>query len=128
MAVFRAFVCADGHRRLHYAEKIAKEIGKEYYGTVQNVKGTSIKGLKIETDASADEIVNYYHTLIEYRDKLEDAELTDTTEYDNAVKSIEKLTDAVETYTNGTYDAAKASYQMANGIPKTTEEFLKMRV
>ena len=113
------------------AIKIAKEIGKDYYKINRSGKDNQIQHftLTLDGNASIDEIVDYYYTLIEIQSKLSDPDvnLGDTAEYDKVTAAINKMKDAVTAYENGIYDSAKAQYQLVNGIPKTTEEYLKMR-
>lgn len=111
-------------------DKIAKEVVGDYYysklaGSGRFKRTTS--GISLDADASADEIVDYYYTLLKYQKALEEAELADTTSYDNVTLAIGKMSEAIDVYTNGVYDAKKAEYQLANGIPKTTEDYLNMR-
>ena len=77
--------------------------------------------------ADVKEIVNYYNVLLDYQEALSDADLADSAEYERVTTAIDKMSDSVKAYVDGVYDAAKAQYQLRNGIPKTTEEFLKMR-
>lgn len=83
--------------------------------------------INIDTNANASEIVEYYNFLLDYQEKLSDAELIDTAAYSDVTVVIEKLSEAVGIYTDGLYDLAKAEYQARNGIPKTTEAYLEMR-
>lgn len=109
--------------------KIAKEVGKDFYTTTgSSGSGTSVTvGFELDADADINEIVDYYHMLTEYQSKLSDADLTDTTAYENVTAAIDKMSESMEVYVDGLYDAAKAEYQLAKGIPTTTEEYLKMR-
>lgn len=111
------------------AVKIAKEIGDEFYKSTTHGKDNNreIFTLTLDADASVDETLDYYYTLLEYKDRLSDADLIDTDAYNNVSLAIEKMSEAIATYESGVYEAAKAQYQLANGIPKTTEEYLKMR-
>ena len=107
---------------------IAKEIGSEFWEEVSTGRFQKIQvGFKLDANADSDEILEYYYMLIEYQKQLEDAELTDTNEYDNITAAIGKMSEAVGVYTTGVYEAAKAQYQLSNGIPKTVEEYIKMR-
>lgn len=119
---------------------IAKKVGGKYYttlnssGKTQNRTGQTqvTTGFRLSADASADEIVDYYYTLIEYQQKLNEAaekqpDLIETSAFKNVTSVIEELSDAVGAYESGIYDAAKAQYQLSEGIPKTTKEYLEMR-
>ena len=111
------------------AYKIAEDVGEKYFTDFQIIgnHGKKQSGFELDANADIEEIVDYYYMLLEYQKKLEDADLIDTTEYNNTTKAIEKMAEAVGVYTDGVYDAVKAQYQLDNGIPKTTEEYLKMR-
>lgn len=110
------------------AGKILKDIGEKYYTFKENARGeTTFDGLKLDGNASVEEIIDYYYTLLEIQEKLSDADLIETTDYDNVTSTINKLSEAVSTYTDGVYDAVKAQYQLSNGIPKTVDEYVKMR-
>lgn len=107
---------------------IAKEVGSEFWDESATGRFSKIKvGLKLDANADLNEILEYYYMLIEYQNKLEDAELTDTNEYDNVTAAIGKMSEAIGVYTEGVYEAAKAEYQLQNGIPKTAEEYMAMR-
>ena len=110
------------------AIKIAQEMNSEFVKTFAHRNGQSIETeFTLSANADVSEIIDYYYTLLEYKEKLSDAELTDTTAYEQVSSAIGKMSESIETYTSGVYDAAKAQYQLANGIPKTAEEYLKMR-
>lgn len=107
------------------AKKLAE--GLSYYGEQIQAGKNSIYGLTLNPNADANEIVDYYYELVEYQERLSDADLVDSDEYERVTASIDKMSESVKTYTDGVYDAAKAQYQLANGIPKTVDEYLKMR-
>ena len=95
-------------------------------------KYSSSFSFELPNNASINEIINYYYTLVEYKNKLDEAAQTQPdvlkhTTYKEVTKAIEKMSGAIEAYESGVYDAAKAQYQLSEGIPKTTEEYLKMR-
>lgn len=113
---------------------IAKKMNSEFVkGGEQSVGWGNRKtefataDLRLPTDADANDIVRYYDFLVKFKNELSDAELTDSVAYTQVTKIIDKLSESVEAYTSGIYDAAKAQYQLSNGIPKTTEEYLEMR-
>ena len=113
------------------AIKIAKDIGRDYYKVIKSGKDNQISNftLTLNGNSSIDEIVDYYYTLIKIQSKLLDPDINlgDSPEYEKITTAINKMKDAVDAYTSGVYDAAKAQYQLSNGIPKTTEDYLKMR-
>lgn len=51
----------------------------------------------------------------------------DSTVYKQASSAVESLSADLGEYIKQTYSAEKASYQLKNGIPKTTDEFYKMQ-
>ena len=111
--------------------KAAKKIGEKYYETfnTSNYSGSATVGFELPANANIDQIVDYYNTLVEYKDELRELGLEDTTAFDNTTKAISKMEDAVGTYIDALYDASKLEYEYSqnNGIPKTVEEYLKMR-
>lgn len=113
--------------------KIAKEIGEEYYkldSYGKDLQGT-IYSLTLDSNAGVNEIIDYYYTLLDYQAKLKEGlteeELANSSVYEDVSSVIGKLSESIEVYTSGAYEAAKAQYQLANGIPKTTEAYLAMR-
>ena len=117
------------------ALEIAKEMDSDFfYKKIKSKKGYHVAtyGFNIPSNADADTILDYYYTLVEYRDRLLDVDDFDTNEniqstYEEVNAVIGKLSDTVKVYEDGLYDLAKAQYEVKNGIPKTTEEYLKMR-
>lgn len=108
--------------------KIAEKIGSKYWTkTTRGNQGQWSGGFVLDSNADANEIIDYYNMLIKYQEALSDAGLTDTSAYDNTTKAIDKLTDSIGVYTDSVYDAAKAQYQLEHGIPKTAEAYLEMR-
>lgn len=109
--------------------KIAEKVGKDFYTTLNSSgSGTTVAvGFELAADADINDIIDYYHMLTEYQTKLLDSNLADTTAYENVSAVIDKMSESIKVYIDGVYEAVKAEYQLANGIPKTTEEFLKMR-
>lgn len=105
---------------------IAKKMSSEFIKTT-GVTGAETTRFVLSGNASTEEIVEYYNTLLDYQQKLQDADLTDTHAYDNVTAAIDSMSEAIGVYTDGVYDAAKAQYQLENGIPKTVDEYLKMR-
>ena len=86
--------------------------------------------LYLSGEASTKDVVNYYNYLVKLREELADAkdgELVDTEAYKDITAIIEELADSVGVYVDSMYEASKAQYQLKNGIPKTTEEYIKMR-
>ena len=108
-------------------EKIAREAAGKYYGFINSDRAIKRYGFQLPKNASVEEIVDYYYTLIEAKNRLIEENLTENDTFDAINVAINKVSDAVATYENGLYDLAKAQYESQNGIPKTTEEYLKMR-
>lgn len=118
------------------AYDIAKGLNSKYLNIGKrkvNDLGSTAEFAKFELskDATTKDIIGYYNTLVDYRDrlkeKLSEEELMDSGEYEEVNAAIEKMTESINTYIEGVYEAAKANYQLANGIPETTEEYIKMR-
>lgn len=116
------------------AEQIAKEVAGDYFkSNAQGNNGEVVYSLTLDSDADVNDILDYYYTLVELKTALEDGltedelELDYSDEYKSLTNAIDKLKDSVKAYTDGVYDAVKANYIWAEGIPKTTEEFLEMR-
>lgn len=114
--------------------RIAKEIGGDFY--YQTSSGYRTKQhdytLRLSGNDDADTILDYYYTLIEYRDRLLNLENFDTDKdiqsvYEGVNAAISKVSETVKIYESGLYDLAKAEYQIQNGIPKTTEAYVEMR-
>ena len=93
-------------------------------GHLKDKKTTS---LSLSADADVDEIMRYYNFLVEYSEKLKDAELDDTITYENVNKSIETMSESIAVYTEGVYEAVAAQYLIDKNVPKTTEAYLAMR-
>jgi hypothetical protein len=113
------------------AANIAQSMGSKFLTTTYVQAGQreneAVINFSLSGEADTNEIVEYYYTLLDYQERLEDAGLDDTSTYDNVSKSIEEMSGAIDAYISGVHEAAKAQYQMDNGIPKTLEEYLKMR-
>ncbi len=118
--------------------EIAKEIGNKFFKQEKKNSFTmaageafsteyEVVGLELPSNATINQIVDYYYTLLDYQEALSDAELGDSAVYERVSAAIDKMTDSVETYTSGVFEATKAEYQLAEGIPRTTDEYLAMR-
>lgn len=108
---------------------------KYFYSKKQRVNdlgGTAtVAGFELPKDANTKEIIDYYNSLVAYQQKLKetlsDDELANSSVYKEVSAAIESMSDAIDTYIEGVYEAAKAQYQLDNGIPKTIEDYIKMR-
>lgn len=113
------------------AHNIAKELNSKFLvaQTTTGEHGEKSDAYKLELSADADteEIIEYYNFLLDYQEKLSDAGLADTSTYDKVTAAIGRMSESIGVYVDGTYEAVKANYQLSNGIPKTTEEFIAMR-
>ena len=117
------------------ALEIAKELDTDFFKKeTKGKKGhhVSTYWFDMPSNADADTILDYYYTLVEYKNKLLDVEDFDVNEgiqsaYEDVNTTIEQLSETVKVYESGLYDLAKAEYQAKNGIPKTTEAYLEMR-
>lgn len=109
--------------------EIALEVGRKWFDISSRGKDGSqdeIK-LKLSPNADVDEIVSYYDMLIKYRQALSDEGLGDSSVWKNVNDTIGKLSETVDVYISGVYEAVKANYQLSEGIPTTTEAYLAMR-
>ena len=113
------------------AINIAAEMDSEFFykraKRVGRGRSVIVEGFELSSDADTTEIIDYYDMLLKYQEKLSDADLVDTKAYERVSSTIGQMSEYIEVYTEGTYDLAKAQYQLTEGIPKTTEEYLKMR-
>lgn len=111
------------------AVKIAKTIGEKYYrlGAYGKDNQGDIFSLILNSDADADEILEYYYTLVEIEEKLLNSGFDDTTQYESVTAAINKMSESIGIYENAVVDAAKASYQLRNDIPQTTDDYFDMR-
>lgn len=113
------------------ASRVANEMDSKFIArTKQQISNDlSYDHLEIilSSDADTKEIIEYYDFLLEYKDKLSDAGLEDTSTFDKVNSAINRMSESIEVYIDGTYEAAKAQYQLDNGIPKTVEEYVAMR-
>lgn len=124
----------------HMAD-IAKNLAQKYFGDdwskylieshLSGTRGgTDRAGLNLSTDASVDEIVGYYNLLIDLQKELENSGYKGNQIYNNVTAAIEKMSGAMDVYVEGVYDSVKANYllnEVSGEIPKTAEEYVKMR-
>lgn len=87
-----------------------------------------------QTSENLDGIIKQLNYAIEIRDKLSakadetgDDSYLDSDTYKSASTAIDELSSDLDEYIKQTYAAEKATYQLKNGIPKTTDEFYKMQ-
>lgn len=114
------------------AKEIAKNMNSEFVEAIINSQSRSPKAiedvtLRLSGEASTEDIVKYYNFLKDYQKELKTAGLENTNVYKQVESAIGTMTESIEVYTDGVYEAVKASYQLSNGIPKTTKEYIKMR-
>lgn len=114
------------------AYKIAEELGSKYLTkTGYRARGTVYESAKLQlsSDADANDIIEYYDFLLRYQESLSDAGLESESVYNNVTSAIDKMSESIGVYIDGVYEAAKAEYLLSEdgGIPKTVEEYLKMR-
>ena len=108
---------------------LAQEIGGKYYQWTSSSSWghKDHYGFVLAPEADINEIVDYYYMLLEYQEALSNNDLIDTSAYDGVTSAISKMAEYIAAYEDGVYQAAKAQYQLKEGIPNTTEEYLKMR-
>lgn len=115
------------------AKKIAKDVASDYYKEGEKKKGRKKPAvpatLSIDSDASADEILDYYYALVEFKNELLNVENFEDVSgtFEQVDNVIEKMSETVKVYEDGLYDFTKADYQLKKGIPKTIEEYIAMR-
>lgn len=81
-----------------------------------------------------DSVVEYYHALIEARERLTlqskelgDDSILDSDIYKNMDKAITQISESIETYTKNRYEELKAEYATHNAFPTTVEDFNNMK-
>lgn len=112
------------------AIEIAKKLGSEYVNTTSTTGyGYTVESttLRLSPDADTDEIIKYYNFLNDYLYELENAGKENTDIYKDVNAAIETMTESMGVYIDGVYELAKANYEIDNGIPKTVEDYVKMR-
>lgn len=92
------------------------------------------KKFNFDADTNLDGYIEQLNYANEIVDKLNakaqetnDDSYLDSTVYKQASSAVENLSADLGEYIKQTYSAEKASYQLKNGIPKTTDEFYKMQ-
>lgn len=92
------------------------------------------KKFNFDADTNLDGYIEQLNYANEIVDKLNakaqetnDDSYLDSTVYKQASSAVESLSADLGKYIKQTYSAEKASYQLKNGIPKTTDEFYKMQ-
>ena len=114
------------------AKEIAKTMGSEFVksqhvSVARSPQAIESVTLRLSGEASTEDIVKYYNFLKDYQKELEVAGLENTKIYQKVESAIGDMSEAISVYTDGVYEAVKANYQLDNGIPKTTEDYLEMR-
>ncbi|EHE96287.1 phage tail tape measure protein [Enterocloster citroniae] len=81
-----------------------------------------------------DSVVEYYHALIEARERLtlqskelNDDSILDSDIYNNMDNAISQMSESVDTYTKRRYEELKMEYEFHNGIPATVDGFNSMK-
>lgn len=92
------------------------------------------KNFDFDADTNLDGYIEQLNYANEIVDKLNakaqetnDDSYLDSVVYKQASSAVENLSSDLGEYIKQTYSAEKASYQLKNGIPKTTDEFYKMQ-
>ena len=92
------------------------------------------KKFNFDADTNLDGYIEQLNYANEIVDKLNakaqetnDDSYLDSTVYKQASSAVKSLSADLGEYIKQTYSAEKASYQLKNGIPKTTDEFYKMQ-
>lgn len=106
------------------AIQVLREVGEKYFTTDEDARGDLIRqGLELSGDATTDEIIDYYNTLVKIKQTLSEQNLQETSEYNQIEKAIDAMSESISTYTDGVYELVKANQE----IPKTVEDYVKMR-
>ncbi|GAA6278454.1 phage tail tape measure protein [Enterocloster bolteae] len=81
-----------------------------------------------------DSVVDYYHALIEARERLTlqskelgDDSILDSDIYKNMDNAISQISENIDTYTKRRYEELKMEYEFHNGIPATVDGFNSMK-
>lgn len=104
------------------AQNALKEYSKEHSAT----KNSS--WYKVNPNAyDAGSIADYYLTLLDLKNQLNDADLIDTDIYKDVKSIVDGLSKTVDEYIQQMYEVASNDYSTKNGIPTTIEEFTAYR-
>ena len=108
-------------------------LGKSYlrYDNVSSLGGLLGKKTDLESLDSSMKTFERYQSIVNRlektaRDTGDDSYLSSDT-YKDAASAIESISSNINDLTSNIYAGQKASYQLANGIPKTTEKFYEMQ-
>ncbi len=107
---------------------------KQKINRIGDIDWLESQDFMFQTSENLDGIIKQLNYAIEIRDKLSakadetgDDSYLDSDTYKSASTSIDELSSDLDEYIKQTYAAEKATYQLKNGIPKTTDEFYKMQ-
>lgn len=117
---------------------------KSFAKHIENISSERTSGKELDSDFSkkfnfdADTNLDGYIEQLNYANEIVDklnAKAQETNDdsylgsivYKQASSAVENLSANLGEYIKQTYSAEKASYQLKNGIPKTTDEFYKMQ-
>lgn len=107
------------------AWNIAQDTLGEY---AQHFQNNVIEKFLIAPDAyDAESVVDYYYTLLDLKNQLNDADLIDTDIYRDVQSIVDGLSQSINEYVRASYEVASHEYDLGTGLPTTIEEFLKYR-
>lgn len=107
------------------AWNIAQETLGSYSRHFQN---NVVEKYLVNPDAyDADSVIDYYLTLLDLKNQLNDADLIDTDIYSDVQTVVDGLSQTVDEYLTWTYEVASGEYLQSNDIPTTIEEFAAYR-
>ena len=113
------------------AIEIAKKMESDFFSSYDKNVGRGytqkVNEFTLSGEASTEDIIAYYNDLVEYRELLKEAGLEETSIFSDTEVQISKMSESIEVYTDSVYQAVKATHQIDQGIPKTVEEYVKMR-
>lgn len=124
----------DAIQDITTSKSFTKHIENKSSGRAFGLDDDFSKKFNFDADTNLDGYIEQLNYANEIVDKLNakaqetnDDSYLDSTVYKQASSAVENLSSDLGEYIKQTYSAEKASYQLKNGIPKTTDEFYKMQ-
>jgi TP901 family phage tail tape measure protein len=124
----------DAIQDITTSKSFTKHIENKSSGRAFGLDDDFSKKFNFDADTNLDGYIEQLNYANEIVDKLNakaqetnDDSYLDSTVYKQASSAVENLSSDLGEYIKQTYSVEKASYQLKNGIPKTTDEFYKMQ-
>lgn len=124
----------DAIQDITTSKSFTKHIENKSSGRAFGLDDDFSKKFNFDADTNLDGYIEQLNYANEIVDKLNakaqetnDDSYLDSTVYKQASSAVENLSSDLGEYIKQTYSAEKASYQLKNGIPKTTDELYKMQ-